>query len=116
MSETEANRKRTGQADFNQIVVASVHETLGAVLGQTVSEPLALHLQRYLGISNDEMPSHIEPLFTALSDSFGISGNTLCKAIVKKMYKKAGVPFYEVGYRPMIEYVQELKHKLANIE
>jgi len=114
MSESEINRKNTNQTDFKKIVVESVYETLHAVLGQSVSEPLALYLQSYLGISNGEMPNHIEPLFTALNDLFGIGGKTLCKAIVKTMYKKTGVPFYEVGYRPMIEYVQELENKLAN--
>lgn len=61
------------------------------------------------GISNDEMPSHIESLFSTLRGSFGLSGDTLSKTIIKRMWQKAEVPFYEVGYRPMIEYVQELK-------
>ena len=58
-----------------------------------MSEALDLHLQRYLGISNHEMPSHIESLFSVLKNTFGLGGDTLCKVIVKRMYKKAGVPF-----------------------
>jgi hypothetical protein len=114
MSEGEVNVQRFTRTDFNQIVAESVHEAFDTILGPTASGPLVIHLQSYHGIADDEIPSHVEQLFNALNKSFGISGITLCKAIVKRMYKKVGVPFYEVGYRPMMEYVQELETKLAN--
>jgi hypothetical protein len=43
-------------------------------------------------------------------------GDDLSKMLVKKMYEKAGVPFYEVGGQPMIRYVEELKTKLAKAD
>ena len=45
-----------------------------------------------------------------------MKGNDLCKMVVKKMYEKAGVPFYEIGGEPMIRYVEELKTRLARVD
>ena len=52
--ETEGNRQRAGEANFNEILFEPVHEAFDVAAGQIVSEPFALHLQKYLGISNDE--------------------------------------------------------------
>lgn len=104
------------KANFNEILFESVHEAFETALGKTVSEALALHLQKYLGISNDDLPNHLISLLTPLEYSYGLAGDTLGKTIVKRMYKKAGVPFYEVGTRPMLEYVQELRKKIVSID
>lgn len=88
------------QTDFNQILIESVHEAIAVVLGRHLTEELVQHLQSYLGISNDEMPTHIAELFASLRGSFGLVGDDLSKLIVKKMYIKAGIPFYEIGGTP----------------
>lgn len=104
------------KANFNEILFESVHEAFETALGQIVSEPLALHMRRYLGISNDALPNHIISLLTPLDYSYGLAGDILGKTIVKRMYKKAGLPFYEVGSRPTLEYVQELRRKLVSLD
>ena len=60
------------------------------------------------------MLDNVERLFSVLDCSFGLAGSAVLKLIVKKMYQKAKVPFYEVGGTPMIQYVYELKRNLAS--
>ena len=43
-------------------------------------------------------------------------GDDLCKMVVRKMYEKAGVSFYEIGGQSMIRYVEELKARLTKTD
>ena len=72
-------------------------------------------LQTYVGLTIDEMPAHIDTLFLSMRDSFGLRGDGLCKMIGLKMYHKANIQFYEIGGIPMIQYVYDLKKKLAEL-
>ena len=101
------------KTDFNQILLESVNEAVAVALGKPTTLELTHHLQAYIGISADEIPNHIDLLFSSLRDSFGTRGDDLCKMVVKKMYEKAGVPFFEIGGQPMIQYVEELKARLG---
>jgi hypothetical protein len=73
-------------------------------------------LQAYLGLSVEEMLNDVDLLFDSLEGSFGICGGDLCKLVVRKMYHKAGLPFYDVAGTQMIQYVYELKRILAMAE
>jgi hypothetical protein len=112
-SDSPAPKSRT---DFGQILLESVNEAIAVALGKPITPELTHHLQEYIGISADEIPYHIDLLFSSLRDSFGMRGDDLCKMVVRKMYEKAGVPFYEIAGQPMIHYVEELKTRLARTD
>jgi hypothetical protein len=101
--------------DFNQILLESVDESIAFAMGQPISPALTYGLQTYIGLTIDEMTTQIDALFFAIGDSFGLRGDALCKMVVLKMYHKANIQFYEVGGIPMIQYVYDLKRKLAQL-
>jgi hypothetical protein len=101
------------RTDFSQILLESVNEAIAIASGKSVTPELTHHFQAYIGISADEIPNHINLLFSSLRDSFGTTGNDLCKLVVRKMYAKAGVQFFEIAGQPMIQYVEELKARLV---
>lgn len=102
-----------GQTEFNHMLLESVNETISIALGRPITEELSVRLQAYIGLTIEEMPNQIYRLFQSVSDSFGTAGDDLCKLIVKKMYQKAGVLFYEIAGKPMIQYIEELKAIVA---
>ena len=102
--------------DFGQILLGSVNESISVALGQPITPELSHHLQAYLSLSVDEMQDNVDLLFSSLRDSFGIHGDDIRKMVVRRMYQKAGIPFYEVAGTHMIQYVHELKRKLTMIE
>jgi hypothetical protein len=109
----EINGLKMSRTDFDQMLLESVNEAISTALGRPITPELLHYLQAHIGVSVDEMPDRVDLLFQSLMDTFGTSGDDLCKLIVKKMYAKAGVPFYEIGGQPMIRYVEELKARLA---
>ncbi len=111
-SDSQTAKSRT---DFTQILLESVNESISIALGRPVGPELSHELQAYIGLSDDEMEDNVDRLFASLKDSFGLQGGDIRRMAVKRMYQKAGVPFYEVAGIEMIQYVQELKRVLTNL-
>jgi hypothetical protein len=109
--DTEAKRHHT---DFNDLIVDSVGETVTEVLGAKVTSAFWYHYQAFLGITREEMPYHLDTLFSSLKESFGVGGETLGRRIVQKLYAKVNVPLNYVIGRPLTDYVEELKQILVN--
>ena len=110
--EMDFQQKAGNRTDFDKILVESVNEAISIVLGRKTSPELERHLQAFLGFSYDEI-DNVEILFSSLERAYGLFGSAVPKLVVKKMYAKAKVPFYEVAGTPMIQYVYELKRNLA---
>jgi hypothetical protein len=99
--------------DFSQILLESVNESISIALGRPITPELEYTLQAYIGLSVDEMQDNVDLLFSSLRDSFGIHGGDIRKMVVRRMYEKAGIPFYDVAGTHMIQYVHELKRMLT---
>jgi hypothetical protein len=112
MNDLDSSKSRT---DFGRILMESVSESISIALQRTITPELSKRLQAYLGMSVEEMEDNVDRLFSSLENSFGISGGDLCKMVVKRMYQRAGVPFYEVAGIEMIQYVHELKRVLTHL-
>jgi len=109
MDDQQKARKRT---DFDKILVESVNESIAIVLGGKTSPELERHLQAFLSFSYGKI-DNLELLFSSLERTYGLFGSAVPELVVKKMYEKANVPFYEVAGTPLIQYVYDLKLKLG---
>ena len=112
-SDSQASKSRT---DFGQILLESINESISVALGRPIGPELSQTLQSYLGMSVDEMEDNVDVLFSSLRDSFGLQGTDVRRMVVKRMYQKASIPFFEVAGTHMIQYVHELRRMLAMIE
>lgn len=112
-NETDGEQIATNRTDFDRVLVESVNEAIAIVLGRKTTPELEHHLQAFLGFSYEDT-DNIEALFSSLEHAYGLFGSTVPKLVVKKMYAKAKLPFYEVAGTPMIQYVYDLKRVLAS--
>jgi hypothetical protein len=112
-SDSPTPKSRT---DFGQILLESVNESISVTLGRPITPELSNTLQEYLGLSVDEMEDNVDVLFSSLRDSFGLQGRDIRRMVVRRMYQKAGVPFYEVAGTHMIQYVHELRQTMNSDE
>ena len=109
-SDSPTPKSRT---DFGQILLESVNESISVALGRPITLELNHHLQAYIGLSVDKMEDNVDFLFSSLKDSFGTQGGDIRYMVVRRMYQKADIPFYEVAGTIMIQYVHELKRIMA---
>jgi hypothetical protein len=114
---TNANGNKN-RAEFDKLLIQSVLETIESVLGRSVLEAFAHYIQTYVEITVDEIPAHVDLLFTLLKDAFGVGGDTLGRTIIRRLYQKAGVRLEDTRAfrtkRPAIDYVEELRQRLQN--
>jgi len=104
---------RKHRRDFNDLLVDAIDETLSEVLGHRVNQVFWYHFQAFLGINRDEMPQHLDTLFTALNTVFGVGGETIGRRIIRKLYAKGKVPLNYTDGRPLLEYIEELEQILT---
>ena len=100
-------------SDFDDLLVEAIDETLSEVLGHRANQAFWYHFQAFLGISRNEMPHHLDTLFTALNIMFGVGGESLGRRIVRKLYAKVNVPLDYYADRPLMECIEELKQILT---
>lgn len=101
------SKDRVGE--FNRAVVEVARETISSVLGRTVWDAFARYLQNSTGLGVDEIPTHLEVVFSSIKNSFGIGGDVLTRRIVRSLYGRFGVSVSIAEGRPAEDYVEELK-------
>ena|GEM_PF-562535 len=104
---------RKSGTEFNALLIDSVDEAISEVLGGRVTRAFWYHYQAFLGIGRDEMPDHLDKLFSSLKGMFGVGGETLGRVIVKKLYAKANIPLELKPDRTLTEYATALKQTLS---
>jgi len=101
---------------FNKALVESVEETIAAVLGRTVAEAFDRHLFAYLGMSREDIPSHLKELSSALNGSFGVGGGVLGRAIVRRLCAKLGLSLDQKQNSSFLECIENVKKILLQAQ
>jgi hypothetical protein len=110
------NLESSLETQFNRALVKSVEETITLLLGKSVAGALSYHLYAYLGLAEDDIPSHLKELFATLNYSFGVSGNVVGRAIVRRLYAKLGLVFVEKPNATLVQYVDEARLKFMKTD
>ena len=105
-SEVEATNP---EARFDKALIESVEETVGAILGLTVIDAFRYHLYAYLGLSREDIPSHLNELSSVLSQSFGVAGPVLGRAMVRRLSAKLGLSLVQYSNTSLVESIDEMK-------
>jgi hypothetical protein len=94
---------------FNRTLVESVEETIAEVLGRRVAEAFSYHFHASIGLSKEDVPSHLQELSSELMGSFGVGGAVLGRAIVRKLSAKLGLSSVQKPDGSFVERIEELK-------
>lgn len=99
---------------FNRVLDKSIGGTITAVLSRDVSVALSYHLSAFLGLSTEDIPTHLKEFFIALTGSFGVGGEVLGRAIVRKLYAELGLTLVQKPNGSLVEYVEDAKRIFLN--
>ncbi len=97
------------EARFNKTLVESIGETITQILGPQVAEAFAGHLHAHLGLSREDIPSHLKEVFSALDGSFGVGGAVLGRAIIRRICIALGLGFDQKPSSSWVESIEETK-------
>jgi len=97
------------EARFNSTLNKSIVETIAAVLGRSVAAATSYYLHAFLGLSTENIPTHLKEFFNALTRSFGVGGEVLGRAIVRSLYAELSLSLVQNSNYSLVEYVEDAK-------
>ncbi len=98
---------------FSEILLMSVEEGVVLLLGEEVMRSLFFYMEKFSGLSRDEIPCRLDDFFAALVKAFGpISGKTIGRFIFKVLYAKLGLEFVSKPNCALSEYADYARRKL----
>ncbi|MEM3737291.1 MAG: hypothetical protein QXJ75_04310 [Candidatus Bathyarchaeia archaeon] len=100
------------QKRFNGLLREAIDEGLVSTLGESAAKAVYYHLQKNFAFKNGGTPDP-EAFAEGLEHLFGYGAKFLEKAILKKLYSKAGINFEEKENYTFTDYVNAAKKKLA---
>ncbi|HUK27587.1 MAG TPA: hypothetical protein VLV31_04115 [Candidatus Acidoferrales bacterium] len=102
----------TSLAEFNQMLLESLDESLQVTLGENVSRALRIHLEKQISLTIERiLEERLDSLFASLQGLFGDGGDVVSRTIVTKLYAKAGEPLQYA--KPPAQHIEELKKQLV---
>jgi len=97
---------------FESLILESIDETLGDLLGKRAREAVYDHLERNCFIARSEIPRCLDDFFSVLETTFGKGSKTIGKVIAKRIYAKLGWEFTEVPNLEFKDYLGMIKGRL----
>lgn len=98
--------------NLDALILESVDETLGDLLGRKAREAVYDYLERNHFMARSEIPKCLDEFFSALERTFGKGSKTIGRVIAKKLYVRLGLEFNELPNTECVDYVELAKAKL----
>jgi len=92
--------------EHDVLLVESIEQTLGDLLGRRAREAIYDYLERQCYMSRDEIPARLGEFCSILQSNFGKGGHTIQKTIAKRFYSKLEKPFVDIPGYTLTDYVQ----------
>jgi hypothetical protein len=106
-----------GPKTLTNLLSESVSETLTELVGSHAREAIYDYMERKHSVSRDEIPEHLDSLFTVLEDTFGVEGKKVIgRIIAEKVYAKLDWEFESFPNLEFADYMERIKTKITNEE
>ena len=103
-----------GYSDFNVQLQATIDETIGGLLGESVLETLHEHLTKEYDLPPNKLPYRLDTFVEVLDNVFGASGSrTIVWAIARGFYSKMGLRFVENESFRLQDYLEQAKESVS---
>lgn len=107
-----ATRPGDAENNFDALILESVDETLGDLLGRRAREAVYDYLERSRFMARSEIPKNLDEFFSALEGTFGKGSRTIGRVAARRLYSKLGLKFFELPNANCRDYVELAKTKL----
>ncbi len=94
---------------FDRALVESVEEAITDVLSKQVAESFVHYFHDHLGLSREDIPSHLKELSSTLHELFGVGGSVLGRMIVRRLCVKLGLSLVQKQNSSFVECIEDVK-------
>jgi hypothetical protein len=103
----------TNAKSLDDLLLECIDEVLADLLGRRSREAIYDCLERDQALSRTDIPEHMTLFLQLLDETFGKASRTIWKAVVKRMYEKLEWKFYDNPGYEFIDYMEEIRSKVA---
>jgi hypothetical protein len=106
--------KYDGPKTLTNILSECISEALTDVLGSRAREAIYGYMERKHCVSRNEIPEHLDSLFSLFEDTFGVGGKKVIgRIIAKKVYAKLDWKFEPSPNLEFADYMERIKTKIT---
>ncbi|MGD0690693.1 MAG: hypothetical protein ABSA50_13130 [Candidatus Bathyarchaeia archaeon] len=92
----------------------SISEVLTDLVGSRAREAIYDYMERKHSVGRNEIPEHLDSLFTLLEGTFGVGGTKVIgRIIAKKVYAKIDWKFEPLPNLEFADYMERIKTKIV---
>jgi len=104
----------TSIVDFNVKLLATIDDTMSALLGASALNTLHEHLTKEYNLAPDKLPHRIDTFVEVLDSVFGVAGSkTIGMAIASNFYSEIGLRFVASENFRLQDYLEHAKKTFA---
>jgi hypothetical protein len=92
----------------------AIHECLKDILGGRAREAIYAFMEREYSVAGNELPKHLDELFTVFQQNFGVKAkDVIARAFAKKLYAKLDFEFHPIPKFEFADYLAMIKRRMA---
>jgi len=97
---------------LNSLLSDCISEALTDLIGSRVREAIYDYMDRKHSVNRNEVPEHLDSLFTLFEDTFGVAvKKVIGRTIAEKLYVKLGWKFESFPSLQFADYIDRIKTK-----
>jgi len=100
---------------FNKILMEAIDDGLLS-LGLSVRHAIYWHLEKKSSIKRDNIPYELEGFIKGIHAIFGLGASVIERLILKRLYEKLGLSFFEIPDYGFIDYVKKAKEEYEKLK
>jgi hypothetical protein len=102
------------EANFNNLLVMAIDETVADLLGDVVVQSLHEHLLKFYGVRVDQIPNQLPLVHSAFEKAFAVGSKTIEKHAARRFYEHLRLQFVEAQGCTLPAYVEKAKAMLES--
>lgn len=107
--------KDEGPKALTNLLSESISEALTDLVGSHAREAIYDYMERKHSVCRNEIPEHLDSLFTLFEDTFGVGGRKVIgRIIAEKVYAKLDWEFEPLPNLEFADYMERIKTKITS--
>lgn len=110
-----ARQYQDNRADrCEKVLSEAIHECLKDILGGRAREAIYAFMEREYSVARNELPKHLDELFTVFQQNFGVKAKgVIARAFAKKLYAKLNFEFQPIPKFEFADYLAIIRRRMA---
>jgi hypothetical protein len=101
------------QTKFDKLLLVSVDQALGDLLGNIIRNQIYDHLATKYNYGREDIPRRIEDFYAFLQNTFASASKTVGRTIIRRLFSNLGYEYVNVPGFEFFDYLEAVRARAA---